>query len=59
METDEIGVSECVRKDIKSMSIIPFIIANNTAQMLLRENERREQEERERREQERKQKRNK
>lgn len=41
------------------MSIIPFIIASNTAQTLLRENEKREREERERREEERKQRRNK
>lgn len=56
----EIGVSECARKGNKSMSIIPFIIANsNITQTLLRENEKREREERERREEERKRKINK
>lgn len=50
MEMDEIVVSECVRKGIESMSIIPFIIANNATQKILMENERREREEREKQE---------
>lgn len=39
-------IGERQKGELNQVSIIPFIIANNNAQMLLRENERKEKEER-------------